>query len=122
MQNPQDLRASEVGKPKSEDEDSDEDEPDMQDYLVEIEVCIKQSYADRLIEKEEIKLGKPKMVVKKEPYRVISQRVQIVDIPGIEDGQHAVPIKAYIEHHKDRIIPVILINLTQGAFHELVQF
>jgi len=44
----------------------------MKDFLVEIEVCIKQSYANLLIEKEEVKLGKPKKVVKKEPYRVIS--------------------------------------------------
>ena len=52
------------------------------------------------------------MAVKKEPFKIISDRIQIVDIPGIEDGQHSVPIKAYIETHKDRIIPVILINLT----------
>ena len=98
------MRASQVVK-----DDSDGEEADIEDFLVEIEICIKESYANLKVEALN-KLGK--MAVKKEPFKIISDRIQIVDIPGIEDGQHSVPIKAYIETHKDRIIPVILINLT----------
>ena len=120
--NPQDLRASEMQKRRVDDDDDEdsEEELDFKEFLVEIEVCIKESYANLKIEKEEMKGKEMKKVVKKEPYRVISKHIQIVDIPGIEDGQHAVPIKAYIEQNKERIIPVVLINLTSGAFHELV--
>ena len=56
------------------------------------------------------KLGN--MVVKKEPFKIISDKIQIVDIPGIEDERRSVLIKAYLETHKHRIIPVIIVNLT----------
>jgi hypothetical protein len=45
--------------------------------------------------------------------------VSVVDIPGIEDGPHSVPIKAYLERFSDRIIPIILVNLASGAFSKL---
>lgn len=55
-------------------------------------------------------------------FRIISDRIHIVDIPGIEDGAHSIPIKAYIEQNIDRVIPIVLINLTQGGFTELNSF
>lgn len=90
-----------VGAASSED---DSDLANLEELLLEVQVTIKSSTA------------------KAKGYRVISEHVSILDIPGIEDGQHSIPIMAYIERFCDRIIPIVLINLTQGAFSKLVQF
>lgn len=60
----------------------------------------------------EISVSKKAAEERKEPFRIISEHINIVDIPGIEDGHHSVPIKAYIEQFSEKIIPVVLINLT----------
>lgn len=111
--NPQDLSAEELAL-RSKLPDDIQKESNIDDYKTEVEVSIRESFA--LYEN----LTDPKN--KKEKYRVISKNMQIVDIPGIEDGQQSVPIMAYIEKNKARVIPVILINLTQGDFDALKQF
>ena len=87
--NPQDLRASEMQKRRVDDDDDEdsEEELDFKEFLVEIEVCIKESYANLKIEKEEMKGKEMKKVVKKEPYRVISKHIQIVDIETYLHGE-----------------------------------
>lgn len=50
---------------------------DREEALMEVEVSIKDGFA--------------------QSFRIISDRIHIVDIPGIEDGAHSIPIKAYIE-------------------------
>ena len=58
----------------------------------EIEVCIRESYASLTIEKEEMKGTEKKRVVMKEPYRVISNKIQILDTPGIDDDRQKVAL------------------------------
>jgi hypothetical protein len=55
-------------------------------------------------------------------YKVISPYLQIVDIPGIEEIAYHQILKDYIYHHVAKIVPVILVNLTQGAFSDLQQY
>jgi len=55
-------------------------------------------------------------------FNTISDYLTIVDLPGIEDGVKSYFIKNYTDEHQPRLIPVILVNLTQGAFTELQQF
>ncbi len=47
--------------------------------------------------------------------------LNIVDLPGIENYFWASKIEAYLEKHQDTVIPLFVIDLTQGAF-DLAQF
>jgi hypothetical protein len=47
--------------------------------------------------------------------------LNIVDLPGIENYYSASMIEAYLEKHQDTIIPLFVIDLTQGGF-DLSQF
>jgi hypothetical protein len=55
-------------------------------------------------------------------YKVINDYLTIVDMPGIEDGFKAGCIKSYVDDNLPALLPIILVNLTQGAFEELKQF
>ena len=52
----------------------------------------------------------------------ISDFLTIVDMPGIEDGIKSFFIKNFVDENLPRLLPSILVNLTQGAFSELQQF
>ena len=53
------------------------------------------------------------------PFTGISDYLTIVDMPGIEDGIKSFFIKNYVDENQPRLVPAILVNLTQGAFTEL---
>ena len=53
-------------------------------------------------------------------YRVISKGLTIVDIPGIDDSEHAPQIKQYLKLNKAIIIPVLLLCLTNGEVKDIV--
>jgi hypothetical protein len=55
-------------------------------------------------------------------YKVINDYLTIVDMPGIEDGFKAGCIKSFVDDNLPALLPIILVNLTQGAFEELKQF
>ena len=55
-------------------------------------------------------------------YKIINDYLTIVDMPGIEDGFKAGCIKNFVEDNLPALLPIILVNLTQGAFEELKQF
>jgi hypothetical protein len=55
-------------------------------------------------------------------FTTISDYLTIVDVPGIEDGIKSYFIKNFVDENLPRLIPTILVNLTQGAFSELQQF
>jgi hypothetical protein len=55
-------------------------------------------------------------------FTTISDYLTIVDLPGIEDGIKSFFIKNFVDENLPRLIPAILVNLTQGAFSELQQF
>lgn len=46
----------------------------------------------------------------------------MIDVPGIEDKQASDEILSYIEDYAFRILPILLINMTQGTVKDLVQF
>lgn len=52
-------------------------------------------------------------------FTTISDYLTIVDMPGIEDGIKSFFIKNFVDENLPRLIPTILVNLTQGAFSEL---
>ena len=52
----------------------------------------------------------------KHNFNIISDRISIVDLPGIDDGVMARQVKEYIEKNCESIIPIILINLTGVGF------
>lgn len=45
-------------------------------------------------------------------YKVISDYLTIVDMPGIEDGFKAGCIKSYVDDNVASLLPTILVNLT----------
>jgi hypothetical protein len=49
-------------------------------------------------------------------FRIINDRVSLVDIPGIDDGILATHITGYIEKKAEKLVPIILIHLTAGGF------
>ena len=55
-------------------------------------------------------------------FRIINDRVSLVDIPGIDDGILATYITGYIEKKIEKLVPIILFNLTQGGFTEIKHF
>ena len=55
-------------------------------------------------------------------FRIINDRVSLVDIPGIDDGILATQITAYIEKKAEKLVPIILIHLTAGGFTEIKHF
>lgn len=57
-----------------------------------------------------------------EGFNSISDYLTIVDLPGIEDGFKSGCIKNFVAENQENIFPVLLVNLTQGAFEELKQF
>jgi hypothetical protein len=67
-------------------------ESENNESFFEIEVCIRESYASLTIEKEEMTGTEKKRVVMKEPYRVISNKIQILDTPGIDDDRQKVAL------------------------------
>jgi septin family protein len=90
--------AASAGAAKEEAKIVEEDEDD--DTLVEIQISMQETGA----------------------YKVISDYLTIVDMPGIEDGFKAGCIKSYVDDNVASLLPTILVNLTQGAFEELKQF
>ena len=55
-------------------------------------------------------------------FRIINDRVSLVDIPGIDDGILATQITAYIENKAEKLVPIILIHLTAGGVTEIQHF
>jgi hypothetical protein len=55
-------------------------------------------------------------------FRVINDRVSVVDLPGIDDGIFATHVTSYIENMAERLVPIILIPLTIGGFTEIKHF
>jgi hypothetical protein len=53
--------------------------------------------------------------------KVLTSRIELLDLPGIEEAALSVQIMAYLERDEIRnsLIPVILIPLTCGGFHKL---
>ncbi|TNV82032.1 hypothetical protein FGO68_gene6067 [Halteria grandinella] len=56
--------------------------------------------------------------------KVLTSRIELLDLPGIEEAALSVQIMAYLEKDEIRnsLIPVILIPLTCGGFHKLTQY
>ncbi len=54
-------------------------------------------------------------------YKLIDN-INVVDIPGIDDGFLKVEIENYIDNEINYIIPVIVFSLTCGGFKELTHF
>jgi hypothetical protein len=55
-------------------------------------------------------------------FRVINDRVSLVDLPGIDDGIFSTHVSSYIEKMAERLVPIILIPLTIGGFTEIKHF
>lgn len=47
---------------------------------------------------------------------MISETVQVIDSPGLEDAEYFNEIYRYIDGHCNIIVPVVVVNLTQGGF------
>lgn len=97
------LAAAEEKESEGDEEEDDEDFDGLDKLFLEINVSIQESEAVR------------------KGFRVINRHVSIVDIPGIDDGKHWVPIVAYLERFSDRIIPIVLVALNSGGFSHLSQ-
>ena len=69
----------------------------------------------QMIEKIKITLPNEKSLIVKD------SDLNIVDLPGIENYIWSDKIQKYLEKHQDTIIPIFLIDLTQGTF-DLTQF
>ena len=61
-------------------------------------------------------------LVKESKFSIINNKINIVDIPGIDDSFYCIQINSYIEENIDRTMPVILIALTCGGFSDLKHF
>ena len=48
--------------------------------------------------------------------------ITIIDIPGIEDQNFTNKLQNYLKKYSFQILPVLIINLTQGTTSDLVQF
>lgn len=75
MMNPQDMRASEIGRrPEIDDEP---DEASLQEFMVEVEICIREGFAQSQDEEPEKPAAKGAVAAsnRKEPYRIISPRI-----------------------------------------------
>ena len=55
-------------------------------------------------------------------FKIINDRVNLVDIPGIDDGILAAQISSYIENKAEKLVPVILLHLTAGGFTKIKHF
>lgn len=60
-----------------------------------------------------------KVSKEKENFSLINENVEIIDIPGIEDGIFSEPIKNFIMKHNEDIIPILIVNLAQGSIFGL---
>ncbi|TNV79211.1 hypothetical protein FGO68_gene8683 [Halteria grandinella] len=101
----QESHQSDMPEMKREEQEYFDDDESLDEHLIEISISIKQSVADQ------------------KQYRVISQQLSILDIPGIEkQSPHFRSICAYIERFADKIIPVFMISMIQGPISKLIQF
>lgn len=54
-----------------------------------------------------------------EKFKIISDRVCLVDMPGVDDAVYSQAIFNYIKDNHAKIIPILLVQLSQGSFKHL---
>lgn len=52
-------------------------------------------------------------------YLLIERGIEVIDIPGTDDGFLGTFVKAFLEDNAERLIPLIIFNLDKGGFMEL---
>jgi hypothetical protein len=86
-------------KQKNEDEKVEPQETE------ETEVRVKESLTRNIISFNKVSKENDK-------FTLINENVEIIDIPGIEDGVFMEPIKDFIMKHNEEIIPILIVSLT----------